>query len=59
MTDSRIGVSGSSPKEAARMAAADPLVVLRAVWKMLAPEQRAEFIESAHHSPEAAPRETP
>jgi hypothetical protein len=59
MTDSRIGLSGSSPKEAARTAAADLLDVLRAVWKMLSPEQRAEFFESAHHSPEAARRETP
>lgn len=43
-------------ESAVRRAAADPLDVLRAGWKMLAPE-RSGYFESAHHSPDAAPRE--
>jgi hypothetical protein len=39
---------------AARLAAADPLDTLRALWRGLDPEQRAEFLEICHHQPEAA-----
>jgi hypothetical protein len=42
---------------AARLAAADPLDLLRALWRALDPEARAEFLESCHHEPEAAQRE--
>ena len=44
-------------ESAARIASADPLDVLRALWRGLAPEQRAAFMEEAHLQPEAAPRE--
>ncbi len=40
---------------AARLAAADPLDTLRALWRMLDPEARAEFLESCHHQPEGSP----
>ena len=42
---------------AARIASADPIDTLRALWRMLDPEARAEFLESCHHAPEAARRE--
>jgi hypothetical protein len=39
-----------------RMVAADPICVFLTVWEMLAPEQRAEFLESVHPATEAEPR---
>jgi hypothetical protein len=38
---------------AARIASADPAELLRALWRGLDPEARAEFLESCHHAPEA------
>ena len=35
----------------------DPLDRLRELWAMLDPHDRAEFLEEAHHAPEAARRE--
>ena len=60
--DSKLTVEGHADARrdievAARLAAADPLDVLRALWRGLAPEQRAAFMEEAHLQPEAAPRE--
>jgi hypothetical protein len=38
---------------AARIASADPLALLHALWRMLDPEAKAEFLECCHHAPEA------
>lgn len=48
--------SGSRPEEAARMATACPLDVLRSIWLMHVLEQRAAFLEEAHDQREGAPR---
>lgn len=40
---------------AARIASADPAELLRTLWRKLDPEARAEFLEEAHHAPEARP----
>jgi hypothetical protein len=42
---------------AARIASADPLALLHALWRGLDPEARAAFMEEAHLQPEAARRE--
>jgi hypothetical protein len=41
---------------AARIASADPLALLHALWRGLDPEARAEFLESCHHAPEGQAR---
>jgi hypothetical protein len=43
-------------ESAARIASADPLDLLRVLWRGLDPEQRAEFLESCHHAPEGSAR---
>lgn len=37
--------------------AVDPAELIRDLWRGFNPEQRAEFLESCHHQPEAAQRE--
>jgi hypothetical protein len=56
MNESRIRSARGSPEDAPWMATAYPLDVLRAVWLILVPEQRAAFLGEAHHQPEGAPK---
>ena len=59
--DSKLTVEGHADARrdievAARLAAADPLALLEALWRGLDPEARAEFLESCHHQPEGQAR---